>query len=378
MNLIPEAELAELKRRDSNRCDLVAEKWVKLKKRRGRMVGPCPICGGSATNERFEATADEWMCAVCKERGDVIKLVMLRQQIDFRSAVEWLGGTRAVDHELEERLAKERAEKEAKRQTDESFYRERDRKRGYDMWNMAQPAAGSPVEAYLNLRGLRLPPGARLRYIAGLPFYHGEEIGDDGRTHARLIGRAHGMIAAITTNAGIFKNIHRTWIDLAAPKGRAVFVDPYDGQPIKKTKKYAKGGTGGGHIDLVGPRDPKRLIVGEGIETVISVWTALSGLGRDLSDTAFWTTLDLGNFGGKAVDKVGRIPGPTPDLSAPAIAVPDSVEDVVLLGDGDSDRVLTECALRRAAARWSTAIRQVRVAWAPAGRDFNDLLREAA
>jgi hypothetical protein len=50
--------------------------------------------------------------------------------------------------------------------------------------------------------------------------------------------------------------------------------------------------------------------------------------------------------------------------------------DVVLLGDGDSDRVLTECALYRAQTRLLAMgnDRLVRVAWAPAGQDFNNLL----
>jgi hypothetical protein len=59
----------------------------------------------------------------------------------------------------------------------------------------------------------------------------------------------------------------------------------------------------------------------------------------------------------------------------PGIAVPDSISDIVLLGDGDSDRFVTGCALVRAAARFARPGRTVRAAWAPAGKDFNDLLR---
>lgn len=375
--MIPDAELAELKSRDSNRCDVVAGNWVPLRKRSGKMVGPCPICGGDKGNERFEATADGWVCAVCRQGGDCIKLVMLRQNLDFRGAVEWLGGTRAVDPVDEERRARERAEKEAKREADSEIYRQRERGRNYDIWNLAQPAAGSPVEAYLRHRGLALPPGARLRHVASLPFYHGEETGEDGRTRPRVVHRGDAMIAPTLDNAGKFKGLHRTWIDLAQPKGKAAIIDPDTGEPITKVKKYG-GKTAAAHIELVGPRQPERIIIGEGIETAIAVWTALAGLGRDLSVTAFWTALDLGNFGGRASDKVGRKPGPTPDLDSPAITLPTSVSDVVLLGDGDSERILTECALRRAAVRWGTAARVVRVAWAPAGQDFNDILREAA
>ena len=42
---------------------------------------------------------------------------------------------------------------------------------------------------------------------------------------------------------------------------------------------------------------------------------------------------------------------------------------------GDSDRLTTECAIVRAGQRFARAGRINRVAWAPAGRDFNDVLR---
>jgi hypothetical protein len=72
-----------------------------------------------------------------------------------------------------------------------------------------------------------------------------------------------------------------------------------------------------------------------------------------------------------------RVPGPKPDLAAPSIIIPESVDDLVLLGDGDSDRFLTQCALARATARYSRAGRVVRTAWAPDGMDFNDIVRAA-
>ena len=46
-----------------------------------------------------------------------------------------------------------------------------------------------------------------------------------------------------------------------------------------------------------------------------------------------------------------RVAGPEPDLNQPGIAIPDSVRDLVLLGDGDSDRFLTQCFIARAAKR---------------------------
>jgi hypothetical protein len=115
----------------------------------------------------------------------------------------------------------------------------------------------------------------------------------------------------------------------------------------------------------------------------------LVSTGRDLSSTAFWSACNLGNLGGGAAGTVPhptrrgpggrpeRVPGAVPDLAAPAIAIPDSVTDLVLLGDTTSDPFTTRLALARATARYARPGRTVRVAWAPQGEDFDDPLRAA-
>jgi len=80
-------------------------------------------------------------------------------------------------------------------------------------------------------------------------------------------------------------------------------------------------------------------------------------------------------------DRAGRersvlVPGPVPDMSQPGIPLQDSVTELVQLGDGDSERFLTECALLRGAARYARPGLTIRNAWAPEGADFNDLLLE--
>ena len=55
-----------------------------------------------------------------------------------------------------------------------------------------------------------------------------------------------------------------------------------------------------------------------------------------------------------------------------------SVEELILLGDGDSEPVLTRFAMLRAARRYLQPGRIIRIAFAPAGADFNDVLRGAA
>ncbi|HEY1309887.1 MAG TPA: toprim domain-containing protein, partial [Pseudolabrys sp.] len=61
----------------------------------------------------------------------------------------------------------------------------------------------------------------------------------------------------------------------------------------------------------------------------------------------------------------------------PAIAIPESVTDLVLLGDGDSDPFTTMTTMRRAEARYARPGLHIRVAMAPAGQDFNDVWMSA-
>jgi CHC2 zinc finger len=381
--MISESALDELKTRDTNRCDVVAGKWVSLHKRGQKMVGPCPICGGSKGNERFEATAASWVCAVCQDGGDVIRLVMQRQNLDFRAAVEWLGGAHPLDPVEEARRNREREEKAATREAEAQHFRDRERGKLYDIWNRAVAPAGTAVEAYLSVRGLPLPPdaGKRLRCAPQLPYFA------HGGADATVLWRGPAMVAPIVRADGKFSGLHFTYLDPSSPKGKARIANPETGEimPAKKVR----GSKAGGFIPLIGGRDVSRLIIGEGIETVLSVWHALASSGRDLGDWAFWSAVDIGNLGGKAaatiahpklVDARGRarrVPGPEPDLDAQAITLPDSIEDVVLLGDGDSDPVLTACALYRAQSRLAEPKRVVRVARAPDGTDFNDILTAA-
>jgi hypothetical protein len=150
-----------------------------------------------------------------------------------------------------------------------------------------------------------------------------------------------------------------------------------------------RGSKRGGHIELVPAlpgKEIRQLILGEGVETVLSVWHALVACGIDVRFTAFWSGIDLGNLAGKAKDKVthptlktpqGRavqVPGFEPDLSEPAIVIPDTVIDLVLLMDGDSEFLLTACAMHRATRRYAAPGRTVRTAEADHGEDFNSML----
>jgi CHC2 zinc finger len=366
--MISDAALAQLKH--DNPCDAIAAHWVRLRKHGNKIVGPCPI---HSRNRQSKSAAcfeikDEgagWVCAVCGDGGDLIKLVQLAERLDFRSAVAWLGGAGEVDPAIAAKRDGERASEKAKREAETNAYRQRERGTLYDIWRAALPAPGTPVQDYLHRRRLDLPPGAKLRCVRNMPYFCGEETGEDGRKRQRVIHRGPAMVAPIVGPHGKFRGLHFTYIDLDQPKGKAVVTDPDTGEEL--SAKKIRGSKAAGYIELIrSPTPARRLIVGEGIETVLSVWLALHGLGRDLTDVAFWSAVDLGNLGGRAIENIrhpskvdarGRprwVPGPDPDFELPGIAVPMEVEDIVLLGDGDSDPVLTRCAMYRASVRLCT------------------------
>lgn len=379
--MIEQGQLDELKRRKP--CDEVAAQWVSLRKKGKGFVGPCPLHSRNpkaADSTSFECDTEGWKCATCSDGGDVIKLVMLREGIDFLAAVEVLGGTRALDPEESKRADAARQQRNTERDAEQNQYRERERLRAWDLtFKYTQPPAGTIVEAYLSKRGLDFPADVRLRFDPGARLYV------EDRPKARLVHTGPAMIAAIQ-RAGKFAGAHITWLDLNTAKGKAEITDPKTGVLLKNKKM--RGSKKGGHIHLTGPKDdPRELIIGEGIEKVLAAWTAYNAAGRDLSQTAFWTSADLGNMGGKsaatvphptlktATGRVQKVPGPVPDFESPGLIIPDSVTRLVLIGDSTSDRFSTECVIARAAARYAKDGREVVVAWQPPAGDFDDLLR---
>jgi len=376
----------------------VAGGYVKLRRAGSKLVGPCPICGGKVTSQRFEIldNGESWVCAVCPDGGDVIRLVEKAEGCDFLAAIERLGGRREVDAAEARALFEAREQKRLEREKTAAGYREAERKRLHKTWQRRHRVHGSPVEAYAGGRSLILPdrcPG--LGYLPSVPYFHGVLLDRDGkpvldersRQVPRKIHTGPAMLAAFIRPDGKFGGLHTTWFSSDGRFGKAEIIDPDSGEllPAKKMR----GSKTGAYI-LVAPVEadaPRRLIIGEGIETVLSVWTAHHLAGRSIDDTAFWAAGDLGNMAGRAIETVRhptikrpnghpqRVPGPVPDPDDAGLSIPDSVEELVLLGDGDSDPVLTQHAMIRAARRYQRSGRTIRIAFAPAGQDFNDVLR---
>ena len=356
----------------------VASRYVRLSKRGSVYAGPCPICGGSARNRRFEVDPAKnlWGCAVCGDGGDVIRLVERVEGCDFKTAIERLGGTESISEEALERLQKQKAERDEKQAKAENAYRQREKEACEALWRKGRAIEGTLTEGYLRGRGIHHWQGARLRHIDALPFF------DNGTK----LYEGPAMLALISKQAESsgfdLVGLHMTWIDPTRLGEKAKIIDSSTGEvmPAKKVRGSKTGSTI--YLGRSGASNQKqsRVFIGEGIETVLSVRQAI---GDHVS--AYWiSSIDLGNLGGAALATVprgegvkGRVPGPDPDFSKPAILMPDWINDIVLLGDGDSERVLTENAMRRAAKRWAAKGRTIRVAWANQGQDFNDMLMSA-
>jgi CHC2 zinc finger len=377
------AALAELK--DRNPVHEVVARWVTLRRRGRKFIGPCPLHSPNPharDSTSFECDGYRWVCATCCDGGDVISLVQKVNGIDFRGAVEWLGGTRDIDPADAAKLERERAARRQAREDETRRFREKERRTLFDIWRQASPIPGTPAEAYLHRRRLEAPSGARLRCVLDMPLFA------NSANDAPVVHRAPAMVAAITGSDGRFAGLHITWIDLAQPSGKLKITDPRTGDSLPPKK--VRGAKQCGVIELATVATPRQWIIGEGIETTLSVWLALRQVGVDSSATSFVSAIDLGNLAGRATETVrhptfrtpsGRpqmVSGPLPDMSAPGIVIPECVEDVVLLGDGDSDPFLTRCAIYRASQRFARGGRTVRAAWAPPGQDFNDLIRGAA
>ncbi|MDA1311286.1 MAG: toprim domain-containing protein [Proteobacteria bacterium] len=185
------------------------------------------------------------------------------------------------------------------------------------IWQASAPSSGTPVESYLQSRGLHLHLPSTLSFHIGLKHPSG--------------GRWPAMVALVTRGTDDTPlAIHRTFLtrdgSCKAP------VDP---------QKMMLGPCRGGAVRLGTPRDV--LMVGEGIETCLAAMQATGNPTWAALSTSGLRTLDL----------------------------PDDVREVIVLADGDDPG---EAAARSCALRWQHEGRRVRIARPPQGMDFNDML----
>lgn len=185
------------------------------------------------------------------------------------------------------------------------------------LFHASDSAKGTLVETYLASRGLYGPPPERIRFHANLKHR-------SGATWPAMVA----LISHALDDAPM--GIHRTFL---ARDGL--------GKAQAEPQRMMLGPSRGGVVRLA--EATEILMIGEGIETCLAAmlvkghpaWAALS--------TSGLKTLEL----------------------------PKEVRDVIILADGDD---AGKSAALAAARRWASQGRRVRIARAPNGMDFNDLL----
>ncbi len=187
------------------------------------------------------------------------------------------------------------------------------------LWRRCRAVDGSHAERYLQARGLSRCRFAALRFHPELRYREGSTV-----------RRFPALVAAVTGDGGRIFGVQRTWLDPRRP-AKAGVADP----------RKALGRIYGFAVRFGVPADDAALVVGEGIETVLSLVTAVP----EITAAA---ALSAGSLG--------------------AFAPPPGVARLVIARDNDEDGALAAERLARRCARAGVAATVV----VPAGNDFND------
>jgi len=244
---------------------------------------PCPMCGGK---DRFRFICSEnggrWICNQCGS-GDGMDLLQSVLKCDFKSTAEKL---RPIVYGFPMAPPKHGPSKADKK---------RHLMKNLEIWKEADTESQG-LEEYLQSRGLLYDEfcGADLRLHPSLPFYN-----ENGEMQKKM----PCMLARISTREGKLAAIHRTYLHAC-------------GDGTFKTKKKITVPSrewGGGAIRLFPCRKENRIIVGEGIETVLSVRAHIMRVHK--ITIPCWAGISANNL--------------------EKIAIPEHISNIMVAGDND-------------------------------------------
>lgn len=373
------------------------------------IIGPCPTCGGVDCFS-INTKRNVWNCRKAHGGHDAIGMVAHCAEIDISTQPGLLEAASLVldgrDPPSREDAPESEAEREARKkaranrhaenrkhrkqqQAEANEYRDKERAKARGKYENAPPLLESPEAiAYLSGRcGLSMAVLSRLHLRASRQtLYHGQDAA--GKPVALHEGPA--IIAPFYTLSRELIGCHITWIDLSnPPKLRPIIPDPEKPGKFVPAKKM-RGTKKGGIVPLAGKLSATRWVGAEGLENTLTV-ARLEGF-RD--DTFYFAAADIHNLAGPGSRKgwcnhpylknkngnPQRIPSPLPAEDAPpadqtdeAMPVAAHVRQVLLLADGDSEKLWTAALMARARARMEAPGRTVAIAWPPAGTDFSEL-----
>ena len=189
------------------------------------------------------------------------------------------------------------------------------------LWRQCRAIGGTHAERYLHARGLSRCRFAALRYHPELRYREGSSV-----------RRFPALVAAVTGNDGAVLGVQRTWLHPRSP-AKADVTNPR--KALGRIFGHAV------RFGAVSGDGLASLVVGEGIETVLSLIAAVPEI-----DAA--AALSAGSLG--------------------AFAPPPGVARMVIARDNDPDGALAAERLARRCARAGVAATIV----VPVGNDFND------
>ena len=253
----------------------------------------------------------KWTDAATGEHGDLLDLIRLAT--GSRSLRESLAEARRF-------LAQPAA---APGSTDRDAYDRTAAAR--NLWDRCGPIDGTHAEAYLKARAIHRCRFPALRFHPSLPF----------RPDAGGWRRFPALVGAVTGDDGALVGVHRTWLDPRRPAKARV------ARPRK-----ALGRVHGLAVRFGDADTASTLLVGEGIETVLSLVTVLSD--DDHSNTLAAAALSAGSLG--------------------AFVPPGNVTRLIVAPDRDEEGEIASRRLQLRCTRLGVACAVL----LPAGNDFNE------
>ncbi len=188
------------------------------------------------------------------------------------------------------------------------------------LWRLCRAVDGTHAEAYLRARGLARCRFPALRFHPQLRYREGSSV-----------LRLPALVAAVTGDDGAVQGVHRTWLDPRRP-AKADLASP----------RKALGRIHGLAVRFGTPADRVApLLVGEGIETVLSLVTAVP----EITAAAALSAGSLGSF-----------------------SIPPGYRRLVIARDNDPEGERAAQRLARRCARAGVAATVI----VPDGGDFND------
>jgi len=240
----------ELSRALSSHAEAVCRHYLP----NGRKNGRYWICGnvqgapGKSMHVRLAppGTPGKWTDEATGEHGDLLDIIKTTTRAaELRDAM--IEAHRFLALPLRPGIPVYAADRDA--QTRNTFA-------AHSIWRQSLTIEGTHAEGYLRQRGIAIHDQPSLRFHPSLLHRTDESS-----------RRWPAMVAAVLDNAGTLKGIHRTWLDPQRPL-KAAIPDPRKALGPIHNHAVRFGASGPGAT----------LIAGEGIETVLSIITAIPGV----------------------------------------------------------------------------------------------------